>query len=160
MTERTVGILVGVFVFVVVGMFAFAYLQQSRVDKENNGTEPEDTQNATAYDNITRVDAKHFYIDGTHTVAGEIMMPTPCDLLEADAVVAESMPEQVTINFTVINNAEMCAQVVTPQRFLVSFDASEDASVDATFEGRDIELNLVPAAEGETPEEFELYIKG
>ena len=55
----------------------------------------------------------------------------------------------------------MCAQVMTTQRFMTQpITASAEATVTATFMGRQIELNLIPAAEGETPEEFELFIKG
>lgn len=158
MSQRNITILVAIFGIVVIGMFVFAYM--NRPANNENMEQDTMTEEQTPYDYITRVDAKHFYIDGTHTVAGQIDMPTPCDLLEADATVAESMPEQATINFSVINNAETCAQTITPQRFLVSFDASEQANISAKFMGRDIELNLVPAAEGETPEDFELYIKG
>lgn len=159
MNQRTITILVILFVLVVIGMFAYAYLNKP----QDEARQEEDTMTEeikTPYDYITHVDAKHFYIDGTHTVAGEIDMPTPCDLLEADAAVAESMPEQILINFSVINNSDTCAQVITPQRFLVSFDASEEASIEARFMGRDVELNLIPAAEGESPDDFELYIKG
>jgi len=159
LNQRTIAFFIGLFLAVVAGMFAFAYF--SRPTDVPLGTNEDQMSDADGpYSDITRIDAKHFYIDGTHTVAGEILMPTPCDLLEANATVAESSPEQVTIDFTVINNAETCTQVVTPQRFLVSFDASPDATIQARFMGRDVELNLVPAAEGETPEDFELYIKG
>ena len=75
-------------------------------------------------------------------------------------MIAESFPEQVTVDFKVINNAEACTQVITPQRFKVEFDASENASMRARLNGRNIELNLIPAAEGETPDEFEIFIKG
>jgi len=87
-------------------------------------------------------------------------MPTPCELLEADALIAESMPEQIIFAFDVINTAEMCAQVMTEQRFLVEAQASENASMQATFMGSPVELNLIPAEEGETPDDFELFIKG
>ena len=158
MNRQYVMWLVGIFVVVIGGMFLYAYIASRDLE---NVPEPDTiTEETTPYDYITRVDAKHFLIDGTHTIAGEIMMPTACDLLSVDATVAESMPEQVMLNFTVINNAETCAQVQTSQRFMVSFDASDEASIDARFMGRDIELNLVPPAEGETPDDFELYIKG
>jgi hypothetical protein len=70
------------------------------------------------------------------------------------------MPEQVTLDFNVINNAEVCAQVVTTQRFKVEAQASEQAIIKARFMGREVELNLVPPSAGETPEDFELFIKG
>jgi len=159
MNQRIVIISISLFVLIIVGMFAFAYLKKAEV-AEQTQDEVQMPEEEVAYASITRIDAKHFYIDGVHTLAGEIAMPTPCDLLEANARVAESFPEQITIEFNVINTAEFCAEVVTLQRFKVSATASENATFKATFMGREVELNLVPPAEGETPENFELYIKG
>jgi len=160
MNQRTITIIIGLFLLVIVGMFAFAYF--TRDDEVNDDAIMTDdtAMEETPYDNITRITAKHFYVDGIHTLAGEVMMPTACDLLETNSTVAESMPEQVTIDFSVINNSETCAQAMTTQRFIVSFDASEEANITGRFMGRDIELNLVPPSEGETPEDFELFIKG
>ena len=109
---------------------------------------------------IERVEMVQFYEDGTHILVGEIDMPTPCDLLQHDYVVRESFPEQVHISFDVINEAEMCAQVITPTRFQITVAADEAATFSADFMGRDIELNLRPPAPGETPEDFELFFKG
>jgi len=158
MNKKTVTLFIAALVLIVIGMFTFAYVKRADIEKQV----PEDRQpvEASAYDGIERIDAKHFYIDGVHTLAGEILMPTPCDLLEHEVVVRESYPEQVSVGFTVINNADICAQVVTPQRFLVSFSGAAEASIDATLQGRNVILNLIPAAEGETPDDFELYIKG
>ena len=147
------------FAVIVAGMFAFAFFKDSDIKNETD-TEPMPEETDDRYSNIDRVDAKHFYIDSVHTVVGEIPMPTPCDLLEADAIIQESYPEQITLDLSVINNAEFCAQVITPQRFKVSASASPEATFNALFENRVIELNLVEAAPGETPEEFELFIKG
>ncbi len=158
MNQKIVVAAISLFVVIVVGMFVFAYLHKTEPVTEETPAETTDT--VDPYANITRVTAKHFYIDGVHTLVGEIDMPTPCDLLESAATVAESFPEQVSINFSVVNTADMCAQVITPQRFKVSATASDAATFSATFMGRPIELNLVPAAEGETPDDFELFIKG
>ena len=70
------------------------------------------------------------------------------------------MPETAIIDFDVVNNTKGCVEVATPQRFKVSFDASVGASIKARFMGRNVELNLIPAGEGETPDSFELFIKG
>lgn len=159
MNKQTIILLVSFFVVLIMGMFAFAYLKKSEMQSEiaESTEEPAAEQK---YASITRIDGKHYYIDGVHTVVGEILMPTPCDLLEVSAQVAESMPEQITLDFDVINNADFCAQVVTAQRFKVSAAASENANFRAVFVGRDVELNLIPAALGETPDEFEVFIKG
>lgn len=154
-------IFVVVFILVVAGMFGYAQFKKNQISQT---AEPEPNvaseQDSERYASIERIDAKHFYIDGVHTLAGEVVMPTPCDLLTTEAMVAESYPEQVTVDFSVINNAEFCAEVETPQRFKVSFTASAEATISALFNNRVIELNLIPAAPGETPDEFELFIKG
>lgn len=156
MNQRAIIILAGVFVLVIGGMFAYAYMKRAEMN-----TVPQNHEIPVEDDvAMTRVDAKHFYNDGIHTVAGEVMMPTPCDLLQTDSIVRESFPEQVTVAFTVVNHTDMCAQVVTAQRFKESFSASEDAVISGTWEGNAIILNLIEAGQGEDPDDFELFIKG
>jgi hypothetical protein len=161
MHNKSITIAVAIFVLLILGMFIFAYLKKSELRDETPVLrDDEEQKEAGPYDYIDRIEAKHFYSDGTHTLVGEVAMPTPCDLLTWDTFIAESFPEQVRIDFTVINNAEVCTQVVTPQRFKVEFDASESAVIRGRLEGRDIELNLIPASEEETPDDFEIFIKG
>jgi hypothetical protein len=159
MSQRAIILTVVLFVIIIVGMFGFAYMKKQEVEQPVNQVN-EELKEEVKYASVTRIDAKHFYIDGVHTLVGEIPMPTPCDLLNTDVLVAESYPEQVRIDFTVINNAETCAQVVTPARFKVEATASSTAEFSAYFQGRPVELNLIPAAEGETPDDFEVFIKG
>lgn len=159
MDKKTIVLTVVIFVFIIVGMFVFAHLKQQEL-KQPEVIQTEELVPEVLYPEVTRIDAKHYFIDGEHTFVGEILLPTPCDLLTTEAVVMESFPEQIKLEFSVINNSEMCAQVVTPQRFLISAKASNAATVTAVFMGRDIDLNLIPAAEGEKPADFELFIKG
>jgi hypothetical protein len=158
MSNRTIVLFVVIFALIVLGMFTFTYIYKQNAPE----TVIEPTVQATTTNSygITRIDAKHFFIDGVHTIVGELSLPTPCDLLTTDALVAESYPEQVTFAFSVINTTEVCAQVVTTQRFKVEATASQAANLKATFMGVPVELNLVAADAGETPEEFELFIKG
>ena len=158
MNHRTIVMCIALFVVIVIGMFSFAYIKKQEMNTE--ALQSDSPKPQVAYAEITRITAKHFFIDGVHTFVGEIPFPTPCDLLESSSSVAESFPEQVTLDFTVINNSDMCAQVETVQRFKVEAQASAEATVQARFMGRPVELNLVPAAEGETPDDFELFIKG
>lgn len=159
MSQKSIILAVVLFILLVVGMFIFANFKSTEITSEVATTTP-NVEASVPYPDITRIDAKHYFIDGKHTLVGEIDMPTPCDLIEATANVAESMPEQVTVNFNVINNAEDCAQVITPYRFRVDFNASSEAIISGRFMGREIILNLIPAAEGENPEDFELFLKG
>lgn len=147
------------FVLIVAGMFIFAYMKKTEITDVQTPDQSE-TVSDDRYANIERITGKHYFIDGVHTVVGEIPMPTPCDLLEAQTFVAESYPEQITIDFSVINNADTCTQVVTPARFKVTATASEDATWSARFMGRAVELNLIPAEDGETPDDYEVFIKG
>lgn len=148
------------FLAIIVGMFVFAYLERKNTTQETAAPNDEVvTEPVDRYESIDRVTAKHFYIDGTHTLAGEITMPTPCDLLESSSSVG-SDTNSATVQFTVLNNSDTCIQQLTPARFMTSFTADEDATITATLEGRPIELNLIPAALGETPDSFELFIKG
>ncbi len=159
MKQSTIIVSVTIFLLILTGMFFFAHVKQQEMVRDE-GSQSDEPITADPYATITRIDAKHYFIEGIHTLVGEIPMPTPCDLVEASAVVAESYPEQVLIDFTVINNAETCDQVVTPYRFQVEFTASQEARITAKLMGRPVELNLIPATEGETPDEFELFLKG
>lgn len=159
MNQKAIAISIALFIVLVAGMFTFAYLKKSEIVETPADTTANE-EGDVKYASITRITAKHYYIDGVHTLAGEINMPTPCDLLEVESRVMESFPEQVALDFNVVNNAEFCAQQITPQRFKVSAAASPEAVFGAKFMGRDVELNLVPAGEGETPDDFELFIKG
>jgi hypothetical protein len=156
MNQKTIILIVVLFTVIVVGMFLYASIKKTEIESLPTPVE----EISIPYPNITIIEAKHYFIDGVHTLAGEVIMPTPCDLLEAEAVVMESYPEQVRVDFTVINNADFCTQVETAARFMVNATASDSAALTATFMGRPIELNLIPAAAGETPDEFEMYLKG
>ncbi len=157
MRHRDIVLISSLLLVIVVGMFTYTYLvkKSAPVEVPASTLEPQ----SDAY-GITRIDAKHFYRDGIHTIVGELPMPTPCDLLTYRSTVAESYPEQVTFDFDVVNTAEACAQVVTMQRFMVTATASTEATLSARFMGKAVELNLVEAAANETPESFELFIKG
>lgn len=159
MNQRAIIVAAVLFIAIVIGMFVYARWKSN----ELRNAEPLPPAPAVAQPTeITHIDAKHFFKDGTHTVAGEIMMPTPCDLLEAKvAFIAKSIPEKVGLAFTVINNTNgACAQVITPQRFKVSFEGTTDATITATLKGREVILNLVEAGPDENPDDFELFQKG
>ncbi len=158
MNQRAIIVAVVLFVVIVGGMFAFAYMKSTELKTTLSVPDAPKKEEGQ----IMRIEAKHFFSDGTHTVAGEMILPTPCDLLEAEAIDRESFSEQVIIAFTVINNSDglSCPQVETPQRFKVRFDASEGAVIEAIFKGNPAILNLIKAGPGENPDDFELFIKG
>jgi hypothetical protein len=158
MNQRALIISGIIFLLVIGGMFGYAALKRAELNKPHvvvpQTPEVEDASQM-------RVNAVHFFKDGTHTVVGDLMVPTPCDLIQAEAIVAESMPEQVTIQLTTINNDDTCAQVMTLQRFRVEFEASMQATIRATLDGKGVLLNLRDAEPGTEPDKLEdLYFKG
>lgn len=110
------------------------------------------------------INAAHQYNDetGVHIIAGETEVPTPCHALSHDVTIAESMPEQVSLNLSssVEDPDQMCAQEISSQRFKATFEASEDARISATYNGQDVRLNLQEVGPDEDLEDFEVYTKG
>jgi len=90
---------------------------------------------------------EHDFEDGTHTVSGIINLPTPCHSLETNVLVAESFPEQVTVQFKTSVSAEACAQIIAQKEFEIEFQASEEARIKATLNGSPV--NLSPKGDAE-----------
>lgn len=106
------------------------------------------------------ITAKHQFKDGTHIIAGEFDLPTPCHLLITRAVMRESIPEQVVVEFKVTTqNERLCAQVVTPTRFKIVFDAAERVIITATINDDGAALNLLQAGVDEDLNDFDVRIK-
>lgn len=108
------------------------------------------------------ITAMHQYGEGAHIIAGEIDLPTPCHALNVTASVnTDADPDSVTVAFTVsADEEEFCAQVITPHRFKVEFDADQNALIQATYNGAPARLNLVEVGSEEDLENFEVFIKG
>lgn len=159
--EHTKIIVAGAVLLVLVGgMFTYTHLKKKELLQNQEIPTATSSVQENQYEDITRINAKHFYDGKTHTIVGDISLPTPCDLLNWNPRVQESMPETAIVDFTVVNHSNSCVQTVTQQQFRVSFDASKDATIKATFQGRPVELNLIPGAPNETPDDFEIFSKG
>lgn len=160
MHTKHIALVVTLLLALVAGMFLFAYFKRAeyQVPTQTSNT-PLQQEAAPEFATIT---AKHYYDENTgmHTLVGELPMPTPCDLLTASAIVRDNGANAL-VAFDVVNNSQgACAQVVTAQRFKVEFKAPEGVRIDATYKGKPVTLNLIPAGEGEDPSDFELFIKG
>lgn len=161
MNQRAILAAVLLFFLIIVGMFVFAYLKRSELTQVIPGPVSQRQTEVKEPETAKRIDVKHFFVDGVHTIAGEIAMPTPCDLLETNAVIFGSEPQRAILSFGVINESGgQCAQVVTRQRFKISFNAGEDVAIEALYEGQVAILNFIEAGKDESPDDFELFIKG
>jgi hypothetical protein len=165
MNRKAVLLAFALFVAIVGGMFVFAYLKNAGAPNVPADTTT-DTPVAEVEEKplITRVDAKHYYTvvgeGGVHTVAGELMLPTACDLITNNVVLLDE-GKRAVISFDIVNNSNSdCEKATAPQRFKIGFPAAKDITIEAVFMGETIPLNLVEAGPGESPADFELFIKG
>lgn len=92
----------------------------------------------------------HYFNNGQHTIEGTITLPTPCHGLSHEVIMAQSFPEQVTINFTTKANDGICTQVLADKFFRVTFAANKDAIIKATLDGEALELIFGQNKEGIT----------
>lgn len=76
---------------------------------------------------LDTVTVYHEYENGTHTYSGVYYTPTPCFALSAEAQVAESMPEQVTLVLTAKDQGGACAMMIDRKAFSVEVKASAEA---------------------------------
>lgn len=137
------------------------YFLSVRDKAEDNQVPSDNNQSGSVLPaDAMRINAKHSFEDGRHIVAGEVEVPTPCHSLSVSSSIAESSPEQVTISFSTSTGDEMCAQVISSRRFKIEFNASEQASIRANWNGVGAILNLIPALPGEDLDNFDIYIKG
>lgn len=159
MHNKSIILAASLFIVLVAGMFIYTYLKQVELNSEPLVvTEPEVIQE-DPYADIMRVDAKHFYINGEHIVVGELTMPTLCDLLESEATVLEDT-NTAMLSFTVINTTPDCERTPTQARFRAAVAGPEDLVWQANIEGRDVMINLIESAAGESPDDYEIYFKG
>ncbi len=149
--------IIGVVAVIIIIVAAVAYYS-TRENKEGQNVEQEEVE-AVLPSGTQALSARHSFVAGKHIVAGEVKVPTPCVVLETAVRIAESFPEQVTIDFTATSDGEICAQVIDTRRFKVEFDASENATIKATWNGKPIELNLLKAS-ASALEAFNIFVKG
>ncbi len=115
---------------------------------------------AVVVDPKTVITAKHAFRNKQHIVAGEVPLPTPCDVLETGTVV-DKEKNHILIQFkSSVKTGEMCAQQITTVRFKVTVPGAQNATFSATFNGQEVTLNLIEAGPTEDLDDFELYIKG
>jgi hypothetical protein len=119
----------------------------------------EESQNGGS--TVTRsITAQQQYMDGIHTIAGTIALPTPCHRLLTEPFFIDEGRTQVEVRFTTLLEGDVCAQVVTDARFKISFEAVEDATISALYNGDPATLNLVPVEPGTDLSDFDIFIKG
>lgn len=157
MNKKTLGIVV-VLAVAVVGLTA--YWQFFGGSSSRQPAQVIDSlQQPTAEPRI--ITALHQFSKGKHTIAGEVELPTPCHILNQNVTFTSVDPEVINIDFvTTAKDESLCAQVLTSTRYKIDFVSSENAQITATWNGEPATLNLVPVGEGESLDNFDVFIKG
>jgi hypothetical protein len=140
MNKKMIIILIGIFITLIIGGVLFF---SSKDTDEQNTPIGKVSSIDLGIANKDFIPVTHTYIDGTHTFSGKIILPTPCHQLFSNVRIAESFPEQVAVDFITSNGAKTCAQVVTPESFTVTFQASENAVVRMTLNEKEMVYRIV-----------------
>ena len=168
MDKKSTFLIAGIIIIAVV-VFVFISFQKSTFDTQLPS--PEEVASTTAWENApatpdititpkTVVSAKHAYRNGEHIIAGEVPLPTPCHILDSNAVVSTDKKNILLQLTSSVVSGEVCAAVVTPARFKVTAKADKNATITATLNRQDVTLNLIDAGPNDDLDNFELYIKG
>ena len=102
-------------------------------DIDNTSIPDVDISGMDVIDSIDTISVVHAFVGGSHSYTGEINLPTPCHELSHTVTIAESFPEQVTIDFVATTETKECTQYIIPEPFSVSFMASSEAQVSMTL---------------------------
>ncbi|KXK26483.1 MAG: hypothetical protein TR69_WS6001000487 [candidate division WS6 bacterium OLB20] len=101
-------------------------------------TRPPYDVKTTFTDEERGISVEFSYGNGRYYYYGTVTTPTPCHKVLVDTRIAESFPEQVTMDVTVEATDAVCAQVIAEQVFSGEIQVSEQASLTLLFEGTEV----------------------
>lgn len=84
----------------------------------------------------TAIQASHTFAKSVHNISGTMQVPTPCHELKVEARIMESYPEQVVVDFNIVDTGAICVQVIADKPWSVEFIASEQARISARVNGQ------------------------
>lgn len=107
-----------------------------------------------------KVEIKEQYKDSIYTFVGMLDLPTPCHMFSAKTNKISDTKYQIAI--TTINPKEdvVCAQVITPKPYKVSFKAPENIEITILIDGAEYQTNRFVIPSEENIDTFKLEIKG
>lgn len=107
-----------------------------------------------------KVEVKEQQKGSMYTFAGELDLPTPCHSLTTKVNKISDTTYQIEINTVAPAADVMCAQVITPKPYKVSFEAGENITVTVLLDGVEYETNRFLIPDGANIDTFKLEIKG
>lgn len=148
MTNKQLSVSVLIIVLLVVVLGGVVYFRNSNPidDSSDAKGEPDDISNVEQKLVVT-----HAYDGTSHEYTGSIVLPTPCYTLDTTVDVAESFPEQITINIATVEPKSdvICIQVLERATFDVFVEASEGANlVRVVLDGKPIDFEVFQEFKG------------
>lgn len=167
--DRKSTLIIAVIIFIAIAGFIVVSFQKSVINSEVSSPQiasttwentPAEKMNDLRITPQTIVTAKHLYLNGVHTFAGEVPLPSQCHILGSH-ISASKDKSQIFIALTSSTiSSDECAPLITPARFKLTIPANKNSPMFTTFNGQEITLNLIEASPDDNLNNFELYIKG
>lgn len=138
-------------ILIATGLFVYTIVSAPAVDAPAPApVAPQDTTERI-------LTARHQYRDGIHTIVGEAEVPTPCHQLDTQAYLLEG-DSVAEVRFSPYLVDGVCPNSIAAP-FTISFTAPASTTIQATWGGVPVRLNLIPVPETETIT-GDVYIKG
>jgi hypothetical protein len=107
-----------------------------------------------------KVEVKEQYKGTTYTFAGSLDVPTPCHTLSTKTNKISDTKYQIELITGNPKEGVVCAQVISPKTYKVSFDAPKDIVVTILVNGVEYETNRFLVPNDQNIDTFNLEIKG
>ena len=157
--KKILSIIILIVLLVVVAMMFFGVKKQKeQVVKITERERVSEEQQVESRDSIT---VKHQFRNGMHTYVGSIDIPSPCHTAEISTQY-NSEDNSVLVDMVVkppVADA-VCAQVITPTPFEITFDAPENAEVFFMLNGDMLIVNQYEVPPAQNIDSVDLYFKG
>lgn len=139
MTARSLSILIGSITFI---LFGGIFIASQYSDTAGTPT--------PSFEVPESVTVSRTYAQGTHTLRGSLMTETACYDLRHTETIAESFPEQVTIDMEVSAFSDHCLETPTRIPFEVQVSASPQAIFRMRINEESVELNISGETQNDT----------
>ncbi len=103
------------------------------------------------------IDVKYQYRDGAHIFVGKLDLPTTCHDLKNKVVTKDQVTE---IYLDVVDSGEICAQVISPESYVVNVLAPKDQTIIFYLNNEVVNLNIYEIPDDQDINEIIIFNKG
>lgn len=80
-----------------------------------------------------------YYVNAKYIYFGTVTLPNPCYKVTVSSTIAESFPEQVTLNIVTQASDEICIQVIDERKIAGEIEVSEGAKFTILLNGESVD---------------------